>query len=737
MINHETPLFIRESDDEKTSDARSSWVDSLSFCLIFSLLVGILYTVVVMGPRVLNPRDIGWLTHDPVAHYVGWELFRHDPQWHWPLTFTTWLGYPVGESTALQDFNPVMALALKPFSSLLPEPFQYFGIEIVISCTLQFFFAWRLLRALVGAKTVGIVLASAFFLIAPPLTYRLHGHYSLTNHWVLIAAFLLFFRAQSFPQTSLLRFEISALLLAGLVVAINPYLAFQVLMILAAAVVSVVWQKRVSFVRALGLMILIAGVCALLAYSIGFVITGGKGYATGGYRYYSMNLLSPIDPYLTQLEPPGRGSILFPRLPQLTDGQYEGYNYLGAGVILLAVAVVMLLWINRRRLKSVDRRWVIPLFLCCLALTLMACSTRISLGSHVFVDVDPHEKLTRFFAPLRASGRLFWAPYYLIVTVVLAMPMLFLRKVCANLLLATVLVLQVADTAPLRNWVRHYVDSGYSHPLRSPIWWTLGASYKNLEVLPAWQCDNSYTPGGPQGYGIFGLLAADQKMRTNSYDSARYTEQARQLHCVQAVTDLAEKPLSADSAYVVTPALASIIAKGPTGPGKCHDLDGYILCSTASDFGLSSTLKSAAEREQDAIRDPGFEDNDLSLWLPFQDAKSSVSSEHTHTGVHSLAQTEGEGSVNQDITGLEPGKVYVVSAWVSASPGATARAQIALWSPSANVASFSPEARPIPSWQLLTHSMAAGSDGILRLHLFRKSGSGTIYWDDVTIRPRD
>src|SRR5580700_582392 len=216
MINHETPLFIRESDDEKTSDARSSWVDSLSFCLIFSLLVGILYTVVVMGPRVLNPRDIGWLTHDPVAHYVGWELFRHDPQWHWPLTFTTWLGYPVGESTALQDFNPVMALALKPFSSLLPEPFQYFGIEIVISCTLQFFFAWRLLRALVGAKTVGIVLASAFFLIAPPLTYRLHGHYSLTNHWVLIAAFLLFFRAQSFPQTSLLRFEISALLLAGL-----------------------------------------------------------------------------------------------------------------------------------------------------------------------------------------------------------------------------------------------------------------------------------------------------------------------------------------------------------------------------------------------------------------------------------------------------------------------------------------------------------------------------------------
>lgn len=47
-----------------------------------------------MGPRVLNPRDIGWLTPDPVTHYLGWELFRHDRHWHWPLTYTTYIGYP-------------------------------------------------------------------------------------------------------------------------------------------------------------------------------------------------------------------------------------------------------------------------------------------------------------------------------------------------------------------------------------------------------------------------------------------------------------------------------------------------------------------------------------------------------------------------------------------------------------------------------------------------------------------
>ena len=737
MINWKRPLLIHERNDIKASDLRSGWADSLSFCLIVSLIVGISYTVAMMGPRVLNPHDLGWLTQDPVMYYVGWEGFRHDPQWHWPLTYSTYIGYPVGESTALMDFNSLLALALKPLSSVLPEPFQYFGIEIVLCCTLQFFFAWRLLRLLIGPNLLGILLASAFFLIAPPLTYQLHGHFSSCNQWILIAALLVFFQVQLAPKANLGAFVASSLVLAAAGIAINPYLAFQVLLILTAVVVSLLWRKRLSFVMAVGFMTMLSMVCVLEAYSLGLLLKGGRGYGGGGYRNFSTNLLSLINPYLTRVEPPGRGSIIFPRLPQLTDGQHEGYAYLGAGVILLAVLVTLFLVVKRGQLKSFDKRWAVPLFLCCLILTLMACSTKISFGSHVLVDIDPHEKLTSYLSPLRTSGHLFWAPYYVILTAVLAVPLLVLRKIWANVLLAGVLVLQVADTAPLRHWVRHYIDSGYSHPLRSSIWWTLGHSYKNLEVLPAWQCDGSFTPGGLQGYGIFGLLAADQKMRINSYYSGRYTEQSRQFQCIQAVTDLAEKPLSPDTAYVVTAALAETIAKGPTGSGKCHDLDGFILCGTKSDFGLSPTLKSAAEREQDAIRDPGFEDNDLSVWVPFQNVKYSLSTEHPRSGLHSLAETEGEGSLTQDIAGLKPGKVYVVSAWISASPGATAQAQIALWSESSHVATFSPEIQPIPTWQLLTHSMAVGSDGILRLHLFRKSGSGTVYWDDITIRPRD
>jgi transposase len=40
--------------------------------------------------------------------YIGWELFRQDPHWHWPLTYTDRVGYPVGENVALLDPNPLL-----------------------------------------------------------------------------------------------------------------------------------------------------------------------------------------------------------------------------------------------------------------------------------------------------------------------------------------------------------------------------------------------------------------------------------------------------------------------------------------------------------------------------------------------------------------------------------------------------------------------------------------------------
>ena len=717
---------------------------SVWFDLAIALVAGLLFALIVLGPRPLNPRNVGWIPFDPAYHYISWELFRQDPKIHWPVTYTDRLGYPAGESVALTDLNPLLAVVLKPLSPLLPEPMQYFGLEAVLACALQFFFALRIFRLILDRNPWGMLIASAFFLLSPPLTYRFWGHYSLSNHWLLLAALFLFLREQLAPTTSLppqfaqnqrelgapaeslRRFVIAALALAAVSVGINPYLAFQVVLVLTATVVSLLWQRRLTFLRAAGTMALLIAVCVAMAAAMGLVITGGRGYASGGYRDLSMNLLAPIDPR-------GWTSLIVPRFSSASTGQYEGYNYLGAGVLALALIVVIACLAQRRKLRMLDLRWVLPLAACCLLLTVMALSTRITMGSRTLLDLDPSQRFSPLLAPLRATGRLFWLPYYAILTAVLAASLLLFRRLWANLLLAAVLVVQVADTNPLRHWVYVTVNGEHPSPLRSPIWSKLGSMHENLIVLPAWQCAANASPGGTEGYRVFGFLAVNQKMRINSYQSARYTQVAKDFHCDQSIAKLSQQPLSPDSVYVVSPDVAAAISEGPTGPGKCHDLDGFIVCSTRTDFGLSPVLMTADQRLEHALANPGFEDGDSAPWTPMWDLKATATRAAAHRGSYSLAETDGIGSVYQDINGLQPGARYTISAWVSGSTGATATAQLAVFDPSSNGMVSSPIVNCEPDWRPVSVSATAGREGAVRVHLIRRPGSGTIYWDEISI----
>jgi hypothetical protein len=706
--------------------ASSLRTDSVLASLGLAAVAGFVYALLVLGPVPLNPRNIHWLTWDPVTSHIGWELFRQDPHFHWPLTYTDRVGYPQGESVALMDVNALLAVLLKLLSPVLPEPFQYMGLEVVLASTLQFFFALRLFRLLIGRGLAIGALCSAFFLLSPPLTFRMVGHYALTNHWLLTAAIFLFFLSWRAEEYSLRRAMIAVFALAGTSVAINPYLAFQVLIILSASLIGLAWQRRINIVRALA-AISILGVESLgVAYAFGFFIPGGRGYGSSGYRYYSMNLVGPFDPYKFR-------SILFHQRGEFTRGQYEGFCYLGAGIICLSVVVLILLLLHRQKWVRVKGEHIGSLLIWCVPLTLMAASTKITLGSHLIIDLDPRQRLTPMFAVLRASGRLFWAPYYLILTAVLAAPFFLLRRTWASVLVACALIVQVIDTHSLRQWVHSEVNQIHPEPLKSPIWSKLGHFHENLVVLPAWQCGDWAAAGGKEGYRYFGLLAAAQKMRINSYYSGRYNAAGREYQCGPAVSDLTKKPLSPADAYVVSPAVAELIAQGPTGPGKCHDVDRMILCSSRTDFGLSSTLMSPAARLQNAIANPGFEDGNVAPWASYLSVSANASTDFAHTGLYSLAENAGKGSFYQDAVGMRPGTTYTAAAWVRGSPGTTATAQIAIYDPGTNLAAFSIPVSVRPGWQLVTQSLTIGRLPRFRVHLFRDEGRGTVYWDDVQI----
>jgi Family of unknown function (DUF6311) len=96
----ESPQTQAASAEAVRSRSRISLDGPLWFDLAIAVIAGLVYTLIVMGPAPLNPRDVDWVTVDPAYHYVGWELWRQDPHVHWPLTYTDRLGYPRGESIA-------------------------------------------------------------------------------------------------------------------------------------------------------------------------------------------------------------------------------------------------------------------------------------------------------------------------------------------------------------------------------------------------------------------------------------------------------------------------------------------------------------------------------------------------------------------------------------------------------------------------------------------------------------
>jgi hypothetical protein len=134
-----------------------------------------------------------------------------------------------------------------------------------------------------------------------------------------------------------------------------------------------------------------------------------------------------------------------------------------------------------------------------------------------------------------------------------------------------------------------------------------------------------------------------------------------------------------------------------------------------------------------ALQNYDFESGRLQPWQPFQSVQVVVGTDHARNGKFGLEESVGGGSVYQDVKGLELGVPYTVSAWVSTPDGATATAQIAVFDPAANAASFSPAVTTSGEWTRVKHDFKVNSGGVARIHLFRNVGSGTLVWDDVRL----
>jgi hypothetical protein len=251
------------------------------------VLIGITAFLIVVGPRVLDPTNIGWLGRgDPATHYIGW-LFYKNSDWTFPIGLNPDYGLELGNAIIFSDSIPLFAFVFKLLSPNLPEPFQYFGFWLLVCFVLQAWFGYKLIGLWSNSVMIR-ALSAALVVFAPPMIWRLHGHLSLVGHFLIIAALYLVFHPE--PKRRILSW-ILLLVFASLT---HPYLFAMTGLLWLADLQRRSEQPIFKSSFAIKETAATVAVLAVTCWQAGY-FSVGKGTSGGGFGIYRMNLLSVVD----------------------------------------------------------------------------------------------------------------------------------------------------------------------------------------------------------------------------------------------------------------------------------------------------------------------------------------------------------------------------------------------------------------------------------------------------------
>ena len=495
---------------------------------ILPLLIGIFGFLIVVGPRVLDPTNIAWLSKgDRAQHFLGWHFFRK-ADWSFPLGLSPDYGLELGNAIVFSDSNPLLAFLFKPFSQLLPETFQYFGVWLLACFVLQAWFGSKLV-GLVSNGLVNRTLGAGLFVFAPPMIFRL-GHLSLVGHFLIIAGLYL-----SLNQ-GLSRRKLAWGSLLVVTALVHPYLLAMVALLWLGDLAGKVIRRNLSVRATILELVSLLLVTGIACWQAGYFSVGG-GITTDGYGFYRLNLLSAIDPSFGW-------SYVLVDIPNAA-GDYEGFNFMGLGSILLLCLALPVMILGRSGVLKVVSKFPV-LFLVMLGLTIFAISNKVALGPYS-VDYSLPEPALDLANVFRSSGRMFWPVFYAIILASIFVVVRGYEKKTATLILGLVLVIQIVDTSAAYNGIRNVLmrepKSTWTTQLISPFWEQAASKYTKVRWIqpqnkpPQWQTLAAYA-------GTYGLA-------TDSVYLARVGTSALEIAQNKAMEAIQTGRYDSDSLYLL------------------------------------------------------------------------------------------------------------------------------------------------------------------------------------------
>lgn len=430
-------------------------------------LIGILCFLCVYGVKVLDFTYTGWLMNgdmDLRQHFLGWCHYRTS-DWHLPIGLIDTLSDPTSVSVIWTDSIPLFAVIFKLFRGVLPEMFQYFGLFGLICFALQGGISILLVRRFTESRAV-CVLSVPFFTLSFTLLQRMYYHTALGAQWLLLLALLLWLYEERLDTT--LKKCAAWFGMGFLCVSIHSYFVPMVGLIMLGSLTDA-WlaNQKQGFVKRIVLpfgAFCLAALLNLLLLGAFYQSASPVGEGIGAF-------CSNLNTFFNSL---GHSTMLR-GLPLYDEFQYEGFAYLGAGILLLliraAVPVVKSLLTHRIKIDRAflhrHRRLCLMGLVAAIFVMLAVCPMVTFGGTKLFgiPYPGPVKTLMNIF---RSNGRFIWTPMYMLMlgTIVLIakeqqyFPVAEQRaekpdsrkrgSSTAVLLLAVAMLLQIAD---ISGWI--------------------------------------------------------------------------------------------------------------------------------------------------------------------------------------------------------------------------------------------------------------------------------------------
>jgi len=360
----------------------------------YFFLISFVFVLVLFGVfidySIINPFNYRWINfHDLVDQFIGWLSYKNS-NFTFPISYYSTLLYPIGTNTVQTDGMPLFSFITKVITFLYKDPFQHYGIWILLCLYLNYIAGVKLVcfytKNITFSMIAGVFFSFNYFVLSR------FSHPTLMAHWIILFTLLLILKSLAEESSK------KELILFCSLIFVSLGVHFYIFCMCFALMCSYVVIKKKFW------------------YFTNFCFTIIASYFFFGYNRITSSAATGIEKYGVKLS-----SLFDQSIKDLYEYDYHNYVYKGqeslvyVGLIVMVFSLFLLVKSKQQISISSWKKY----FCIIVAVGLMFM---FSLGPIIFISNNANIDLTGVYnllgdfpRSLRACGRFFWPGFYCVL----------------------------------------------------------------------------------------------------------------------------------------------------------------------------------------------------------------------------------------------------------------------------------------------------------------------------------